>query len=402
MKLAYLSTAYPPFLAQFAAARPELATLPFEVQRDAFETQAFGWAGAWGPALARLGHEVREVWLNHEPAQHAWAREHGLPADAALEDVALAQLREFAPDALWFDHHDATLLARARAACPSLRATLGWVGSALTDDPIWRAFDVVLSCAPESVETLRARGVRAEHLHHGFQERVLAKLGARAPRLALSFVGQIAADHPLHGHRQRVLERLLGEVDLAIFSPSGDAPTSGAATTIAKRAAFAAARALERLGMPRSTLRRVPLVGRAATWPAPPRAALPAPLRRALRPGRFGLELYRTLRDSRVTLNVHAGEATRFTSNMRLFEATGVGACLLTDAAGNLAELFEPGREVATFRTADECLEQARWLLAHDAEREAMALAGQRRCLAAHTFAHRAPRLDEVLRSVVG
>jgi spore maturation protein CgeB len=113
------------------------------------------------------------------------------------------------------------------------------------------------------------------------------------------------------------------------------------------------------------------------------------------------MELFRTLRDSRATLNVHAGSATRFTSNMRLFEATGAGTCLLTDAAPNLAELFEPDREVAVYSSDDECVEKARWLIAHDVERESMAVAGQQRCLAAHTFHHRAPRLDELLRHVV-
>lgn len=86
---------------------------------------------------------------------------------------------------------------------------------------------------------------------------------------------------------------------------------------------------------------------------------------------------------------------------MRLFEATGVGTCLLTDAADNLAELFDPDREVVTFRDADECRERIRSLLVHDAEREAIARAGQARCLACHTFRHRAPQLDEWLRGVV-
>jgi spore maturation protein CgeB len=86
---------------------------------------------------------------------------------------------------------------------------------------------------------------------------------------------------------------------------------------------------------------------------------------------------------------------------MRLFEATGVGACLLTDAADNLHELFEPGREVATFRDAAECRARIRELLADEPVREAIARAGQARCLAQHTFRHRAPRLDQLLRSAM-
>ena len=400
MKLAYFSNVYPRYAEELEARYPDDGPRSFAQAREAFEADAYGWVGAWGPALAPLGHEVLEVWHNVGFLQSAWGREHGIPG-ADADAVALAQLRVFAPDVLWFDHWDERLLSRVRQACPSVRGTIGWVGSALPDTPVWRAFDLVLSCASESVETLTARGVRAAQLHHAFQERVLHALGPREPKLALSFVGQLAADAAIHVHRERLLERLLGEVDLAVFSPSHARTPGSPAMRAVKGAAFVIARALERAGVPREALRRWPAIGAAAAWEAPPRGGLNARLQAVLRPGCFGMELFRTLRDSRATLNVHAGSATRFTSNMRLFEATGAGACLLTDAAPNLAELFEPDRDVAVYRSDDECVEKARWLIAHDAEREAMALAGQQRCLAAHTFHHRAPRLDELLRQVV-
>jgi spore maturation protein CgeB len=86
---------------------------------------------------------------------------------------------------------------------------------------------------------------------------------------------------------------------------------------------------------------------------------------------------------------------------MRLFEATGVGTCLLTDWTENLGELFEPEREVATFRDAKECVERIRWLLAHPEEREAIARAGQARTLRDHTYRHRAAGLDLLVRQAL-
>jgi spore maturation protein CgeB len=86
---------------------------------------------------------------------------------------------------------------------------------------------------------------------------------------------------------------------------------------------------------------------------------------------------------------------------MRLFEATGVGSCLLTDAAENLPELFQPDREVATFRTVEECVEQVARLLERDDERTAVARAGQARCLAEHTYERRGVRLAELVRSAL-
>ncbi len=86
---------------------------------------------------------------------------------------------------------------------------------------------------------------------------------------------------------------------------------------------------------------------------------------------------------------------------MRLFEATGIGAFLLTDAKPDLGELFEPGREVATYRHAAEAAERIRHYLAHPEERDAIARAGQRRTLAEHTYARRAEQLVEILGPVV-
>jgi spore maturation protein CgeB len=109
--------------------------------------------------------------------------------------------------------------------------------------------------------------------------------------------------------------------------------------------------------------------------------------------------MFQTLRDSRITLNIESGSTTRHSSNMRLFEATGVGTCLLTDRTEGLGELFEPGREVATYGDLDECVERIRRLLAHPDEREAIARAGQARTLRDHTLAHRARHLDALLRA---
>ncbi len=83
---------------------------------------------------------------------------------------------------------------------------------------------------------------------------------------------------------------------------------------------------------------------------------------------------------------------------MRLFETTGVGACLLTDRKENLADLFEPDGEVLTYKSAEECAEKLRWVLDDEARRQRIAEAGQRRALRDHTFENRAARIDEIIR----
>ena len=110
--------------------------------------------------------------------------------------------------------------------------------------------------------------------------------------------------------------------------------------------------------------------------------ALPAtsPLHRCFQGEVWGADMYQVLRRSRVTLNSHIDLAGREAGNMRLFEATGVGAFLLTDFKDNLHTLFEPDREVAVWRSIDDCLADIDRALRDDAE--------PRRCRARRPCAH--------------
>ena len=99
--------------------------------------------------------------------------------------------------------------------------------------------------------------------------------------------------------------------------------------------------------------------------------------------------MYQVLRRSRVTLNSHIDLAGREAGNMRLFEATGVGAFLLTDFKDNLHTLFEPDREVAVWRSSDDCLAGIRRALDDDRGRAEISRAGQARTMAQHTYRRR-------------
>jgi glycosyltransferase involved in cell wall biosynthesis len=138
------------------------------------------------------------------------------------------------------------------------------------------------------------------------------------------------------------------------------------------------------------------LLGRSAMSPAQP--SVDARIARRARPPLFGLDMFRQLSASRVALNTHIDISTHSASNMRLFEATGVGTCLLTDWKENLGELFEPDAEVVAYRDAEECIEKVKYLLRHDARRRDIAAAGQRRTLRDHTFESRAALIDDIIR----
>jgi spore maturation protein CgeB len=118
-----------------------------------------------------------------------------------------------------------------------------------------------------------------------------------------------------------------------------------------------------------------------------------SPIRPAFHGPAWGLDMFRILSSSRITLNHHIGIAGAFANNMRLYETTGVGSLLLTDWKQNLGEMFEPGVEVAVYRNAEECAEKIRYYLANEEERARIAHAGQQRTLGEHSYRQRMVQL---------
>jgi spore maturation protein CgeB len=111
-------------------------------------------------------------------------------------------------------------------------------------------------------------------------------------------------------------------------------------------------------------------------------------------PGRFhdsvlGLEYFKILSRSRINLNKHIDCAGIHAGNIRLFEATGMGACLVTDWKENMPEMFESDAEVITYRSPEECAEKVRYLLDNQDQLQHIASAGQRRTLRDHTYQRR-------------
>jgi spore maturation protein CgeB len=108
--------------------------------------------------------------------------------------------------------------------------------------------------------------------------------------------------------------------------------------------------------------------------------------------------MYRALASSRVTLNRHINVAENNANNMRLYEATGVGAMLLTDKKDNLGDMFEVGKEVVAYSNETEAAEMIRHYLAHPEEADAIARAGQARTLNDHTYEKRMEELVPILK----
>lgn len=413
MRLLKLGVYYPAYLRQFYARCAGLESQPYSVQHASLMQDGFGSADFWTTALARLGYETADIIANAAPLQRRWASENGTTSGEHdwLFDITAAQVQKFRPDVIIVADYStvtAAFLRRLREACPSIRLILGWCGAPYSDPSVFREWDIVLSCIPELVGHFRQHGHQCFHVNHAFDPRLLERLDTTAtPTADFTFVGSVLKHDRFHLEREKILRALVEHTGLEIWSDLASPERSERRhdATAPRRWAHEAVQAAQRVGIPQTLLAAVPFVRRAVVNANPhPEAANDSVDARIISRARaplFGLAMFQQLHDSRVALNTHIDISPASASNMRLFEATGVGACLLTDWKANLSEMFAPETEVVTYRDADECVERVRYLLSHEAERRAIALAGQRRTLRDHTFKERALEIDEIIRTAL-
>jgi spore maturation protein CgeB len=356
MRVLIVDTCYPAFLADHYASRPGLAEKPYDVQWRLLMDAFFGTADGYSHYLGELGHTAHEVVVNCAPLQEAWVREQGarivpgLPGFLRQQEIVLAQARWFEPDVVYVQNVrwvlEPTLLRLGRCA----RMLVAQVGSKPPRTRKLQRYNLVVTSFPHFVDRFRRAGVRCTYLRIGFDVRVLERLKAEGARFATRdavFVG--------------TLKRTQHQIGNAALSEASERTQ------------------LEVWGYG--------LEG----WSAD------SPIRRAYRGEAWGLDMYRLLRSARIAVNRHGEIAEDYANNMRLFEATGVGSMLLTDAKRNLGDLFEPGSEVATYTSGDDLSDKIAHYLEHEDERAAIAAAGHRRTLAEHTYRHRMEELADLL-----
>ena len=370
VRILILDTYYPRFLRTHYAGRRHLSRAPYDEQHRALMERSFGTSDAYSHFLRALGHEAEEVVVNCAPLQAQWAKERGRrtfaralgPLTAAggravsrltdsLHQIVLAQIAAFRPDVVYVQDmgfHTTRQVNEFRAAGGLV---VGQIASKAPAESHLRAFDLITTSFPHFVERFHAMGIDAAYFRIGFDERVVDRLGRepRAPDVDVAFVGGL---HPrVHGTGVRLLERLCTELGSAVAVYGYGARS-----------------------LPRSS-----------------------PIRACYRGEAWGLDMYRVLAGARIAFNRHIDAAEGYANNMRLYEATGVGAALVTDAGRNLGELFEPDREVAVYASGEEAATVTRALLEDEPRRAAIAAAGQARTLREHTYRNRMAELLEIL-----
>lgn len=356
LRFLQINTFYPAYLMDFYAAHPQLASAPYDTQINALLDDGFAESHIFTRALCTRGFETMQVIANNGVAQEAWAKKQGGAAGTDGAATTLQQIEHFAPDVVYTTDVETLHSGFFRRLKTKPRILAGWRGFPLPPQTDLSAYDLILTSFDRIFEEAKARGARhVERFHPGFPETLPLLQEPRQFEWDVVISGTVT-----HQHQRRVqIINMLAEMSrdpAAPFSLGLFMPNASALSPLAQS------------------------MNRGAKW---------------------AHEMLRLLRNARIVVNIDVDAFGGQPPNMRLIEATGAGAFLLTSHHPELAGFFEPSEELETFRTPQELAAKILYYLAEPDLCAEIARRGQERCLKDHGLSKRADWFADILRRAV-
>jgi spore maturation protein CgeB len=235
-------------------------------------------------------------------------------------------------------------------------------------------------------------GKKAYLVYHGFDTDILGRINKKAdtPGNDLIFSGSLITGGDFHTQRIKLIERILHEnvpIDLYVNLEKNY-------RIKAKQAIYLFSSFVKKIQL-ENMFKKFPIVYYGNSWVNSYSENLLA----HKKPPVYGTDMLNLFLDSRIVLNFHIGMAGDYAGNMRMFEVTGVGSCLLTDNRKNMRDLFDTDSEVVVYESEEDCVSKIKWLLDHEDERKKIALSGQQKTLKHHTVENRCMTIIDIINS---
>ena len=261
--------------------------------------------------------------------QKLWAREHGLPASASVEDIITAQIEEHRADV--FYNMDTTgwssEFIRNLPGC--VKRVIAWHASPFRD-VVFSDYDLVVCNFPSILKAMGEQGCRTAYFFPAYDPE-FAPYAARQDRpVDVLFVGGYSRHHQQRAAVLEAVSKLSGRYNI-VFHLDRSRLCQLAESPLG-------------YVLPLTKHRR----------PQAIRSIAQAPI--------FGRDYYRALSAAKIVLNGAIDMAGPDRGNMRCFEALGAGALLLSDE-GNYPDGMTDKETIAIYRSAADAVEQIKAFL---------------------------------------
>ena len=351
---------------------PEINSLPYQMCTKQIFSMLLYYGDSYIHALASEGLTGEQIVPKCHPLQYKWAKEHGmrtLPSwvskglfswcwqglnkNPELWDcgrILTEQIKRLGPRFIWVfsgvpvSHND---LRKWRSYTDRI---LLWWSSPLIPGFPYEGFDLILSGIPSMVKYFQTQGLNAAYLPHAFDHRTLQLIPSstdRVPRVA--FLGSLSR---YHTERIEFLDSLSRHINIDFYGHGFDF-------------------------LPNDS-----------------------PLRATYHGPAWGKDLYAVYGSYPIVLHKNIDMAGKSASAKRLFEATGMGACVVTEAGDDLGALFQPEHEIVTYSSFEECVNKIKYLLENPEKALQIGRRAQNRTLTDHTYERRVQQIVNYMKEL--
>lgn len=372
MKILFVQTNYPSFLVSFYQKTKNWKNLNYEQLKKKWAGEWFGTSDFYSKSLMPYGWKCEEVIVNDWTLQSTWAREHGINIHQRnipllrfipesikntlglrnwIKHVLFKQIKYFKPDILYVYDLSVLGIEDLIKIKKQVKLVVAQTASVLPINrkPLYK-YDLIISSFPHYVKKFNKMGINSEYLKWCVEDSILKKTSKKRKTYDVAYIGGLT---PAHRKGNKALEELTKKIRVEIWGYG------------------------ENTLLPTSTIRKY-FHGQA-----------------------WGKDMFEIFAKSKIVVNRHIDVANDWANNMRMFEATGMGALLITDHKRNIGEFFQAGKEVITYKNPQDLVRKVKYYLSHPKERERIAKAGQKRTLKEHTYKVRMKELDKILRKYI-
>jgi spore maturation protein CgeB len=383
------------YLESFYKKHPETKNLSYDDHIRLLMNDATEFTSSYTKNFRNLGLNAKCVISNDKFLQKKWKSENSLTSDRN-SDVLFEQVNAFKPDILWIEnlnYINDEWFSDIKKKIKSVQLIIAYHCSPYNNGLLEKLknADFIITCTPGLRQSFEKVGLKAYLVYHGFDAELLTRLEKKrdTPVNNLAFSGSLITGGSFHSSRINLIESMIKEkIDLALY-----ATLEKTFRIRAKQIIYNLVRFLRNLKMERLTY-RIPFF----EYGRSPVKGYSVALLKSNNPPLYGIDMYNLFQASKIVLNIHIGVAGDCAGNMRMFEVTGVGSCLLTDNKKNINDLFEVGKEVVVYDSQEDCINKVKWLLENEKEREKIATLGQKKTLEIHTVENRCKSIIEIIK----
>jgi hypothetical protein len=362
---------------------------------------SFSWNGSWGEHLLKYDIEVFELYINFDVLNRHWVNENTNISIFNIYNILIAQLNHYKIECVI--NADVNFLEKSFIKQIKDKTKVKKIYAHICN-PFFTikevsVYDGIYTCLRSFEEQFKANGMPSIYIPHCFNNKINERLSKnKSSKInTVFFAGGVLKGTDLHDEREQLLLNFFkNKIPLNFYSEA--AQYNYLKTYLfnsAKFSIYALKKALNKINLNDETLNKILLFKKVNKKPQG--GVLNKIIIKNAKKPIYGNELFSLMQNHLISLNNHGGVSKNEASNMRLFEATGVGSLLLTDYKDNLSSFFNIDNEIVTYNSIEEAVEKAKYLLNNPLVALRIAEAGKKRVELDHTFYNRAPILAEGL-----